>query len=74
MLDNAGPVFIFFIPLFHYFQGAKLTDPSIVYWSVYFAAVSAFCQSSNALEMHNYLTRLYERGLEVVFQVVPEPS
>lgn len=38
-----GPFFLFFIPVFYIFQGAKLTD-SVVMWSgAYYVAVSLFC-------------------------------
>ncbi|KAG6910966.1 hypothetical protein DXG01_006020 [Tephrocybe rancida] len=36
-----GPFFMFFIPIFFVFQGAKLTDPSVVYTSVYWVFISS---------------------------------
>ena len=44
---SLGPFFVFFIPIFYIFQGAKLTDPIIIACSIYFAFVSAFCKSRN---------------------------
>jgi len=35
-----GPFFLFFIPIFYIFQGAKLTDPVVVYSSIYYVVVS----------------------------------
>ncbi|THV08287.1 retinal short-chain dehydrogenase/reductase [Dendrothele bispora CBS 962.96] len=37
-----GPFFIFFTPVFFFFQGSKLTDPLVVYPSVWFVVVSVF--------------------------------
>ncbi|KAK0230484.1 retinal short-chain dehydrogenase/reductase [Armillaria fumosa] len=37
-----SPFFIFFIPIFHLFQGAKITDPIIVGWGVYYVIISLF--------------------------------
>lgn len=42
-----GPFFLFFIPVFYFFQGAKVTDPTVVLSSIYFISVSAFCMFSN---------------------------
>ncbi|KAH0587852.1 hypothetical protein H2248_006607 [Termitomyces sp. 'cryptogamus'] len=37
-----GPFFLFFIPVFYVFQGAKITDSVIVYTSIYWAIISTF--------------------------------
>ena len=42
---SLGPFFVFFIPIFYIIQGANLTDPIIIAWSIYYAFVSAFCKS-----------------------------
>lgn len=42
---SPGPFFIFFIPIFYIFQGAKVTDPIVIASSAYYALVSAFCRS-----------------------------
>ena len=42
---SLGPFFIFFIPIFYVFQGAKLTDPIIIVSSIYYVLISAFCRS-----------------------------
>ena len=42
---SLGPFFVFFIPIFYIFQGAKLTDPIVITSSTYYALVSTFCRS-----------------------------
>ncbi|KAF5333603.1 hypothetical protein D9611_002507 [Ephemerocybe angulata] len=37
-----SPFFIFFVPLFYIFQGAKVTDPGIIGLSVYWILISSF--------------------------------
>ncbi|KAG5728470.1 Short-chain dehydrogenase/reductase family 16C member 6 [Termitomyces sp. T112] len=37
-----GPFFLFFIPVFYVFQGAKITDSVVVYTSIYWAIISTF--------------------------------
>ncbi|RDB19794.1 Short-chain dehydrogenase/reductase family 16C member 6 [Hypsizygus marmoreus] len=37
-----GPFFIFFVPIFYLFQGAKFTDPVIVYSFIYWVVISLF--------------------------------
>lgn len=37
-----SPFFVFFIPLFHIFQGAKVTDTVVLGWSGYYALISLF--------------------------------
>jgi hypothetical protein len=44
---SLGPFFVFFIPIFYVFQGAKLKDPIIITSSIYYVLVSAFCGSRN---------------------------
>lgn len=34
---------MFFIPIFYIFQGNKLSDPIIIYTSIYYVLISAFC-------------------------------
>ena len=42
---SLGPFFVFLMPIFYIFQGAKLTDPIIIASSIYYVLVSAFCRS-----------------------------
>lgn len=44
LTSSKGPFFIFFIPVFYFFQGAKLTDPVIVLSAVYYVVISVFCE------------------------------
>jgi len=44
---SLGPFFVFFVPVFYIFQGAKLTDPIIITSSTYYVLISAFCRSRN---------------------------
>jgi len=37
-----SPFFVFFIPVFHVFQGARVTDPVVLGWATYYLAVSLF--------------------------------
>lgn len=37
-----SPFFVFFIPVFYWFQGAKVTDPVIVLSAIYYVAISIF--------------------------------
>ncbi|GLB34049.1 putative short-chain dehydrogenases reductases (SDR) family protein [Lyophyllum shimeji] len=37
-----GPFFVFFIPVFYIFQGAKFTDPVVVISSIYWVFISLF--------------------------------
>ncbi|EAU84355.1 retinal short-chain dehydrogenase/reductase [Coprinopsis cinerea okayama7 len=37
-----SPFFVFFIPVFYVFQGAKLTDPVIIGFGVYYVVISIF--------------------------------
>ncbi|TFK43755.1 retinal short-chain dehydrogenase/reductase [Crucibulum laeve] len=37
-----SPFFVFFIPVFYFFQGVKLTHPVIVFSSVYYVTISLF--------------------------------
>ncbi|KAF5388295.1 hypothetical protein D9615_000616 [Tricholomella constricta] len=37
-----GPFFIFFVPIFYIFQGAKVTDPIVIYSSIYWVLISLF--------------------------------
>jgi len=39
-----GPFFLFFIPIFYFFHGAKISDPSIVLSSIYFISATIFCK------------------------------
>jgi hypothetical protein len=39
-----GPFFLFFVPIFYFFHGAKVSDPSIVLSSTYFISVTIFCK------------------------------
>ena len=41
-----GPFFVAFIPIFFVFQGAKVTDPGIIGWGVYYVVLSLFCEYS----------------------------
>jgi len=43
MVNLLGPFFLFFIPVFYVFQGAKLTDRIVVLSASYYVAVSCFC-------------------------------
>jgi hypothetical protein len=42
-----SPFFVFFIPIFYIFHGAKLTDPIIITSFTYYALVSAVCKSKS---------------------------
>jgi hypothetical protein len=42
--DFPGPFFTSFIPLFYFFQGAKLTDRIVINSALYCTAVSLFCE------------------------------
>jgi hypothetical protein len=46
-----GPFFVAFIPIFFVFQGAKVTDPGIIGWGVYYVALSLFCEYSSRLKL-----------------------
>jgi short-subunit dehydrogenase len=37
-----SPFFVFFIPVFYFFQGAKLSDPIIVLSAIYYVVISIF--------------------------------
>jgi len=37
-----SPFFVFFIPIFYVFQGAKVTDPIIITSAIYYVAISIF--------------------------------
>lgn len=69
-----GPVFIFFIPVFHFFQGAKLTDPPVLYWGTYCAAISAFCEDVCRTLWNPANQSRFTRGFEVVFPAVSQPE
>lgn len=43
---RTGPFFLFLFPVFFFFQGNKLEDPSILLSSAYLVLVSLFCASS----------------------------
>lgn len=68
---------MFFIPVFHVFQGFKWTDTAVVGPAIYCVALSAFCEWSygrlkDAESLANTLCG--NRGLEVVLQIVSEPG
>lgn len=41
-----GPFFTFFIPVFNVFQGARWTEPLVVYPAIYNLSLCAFCESA----------------------------
>ena len=50
-----GPFFLFFIPVFYFFHGAKVSDLSIVLSSTYFISVTIFCELSTIMaSFHHY--------------------
>jgi hypothetical protein len=67
-----GPFFVFFIPVFYIFQGAKYTDPIVVSSAVYYAVVSSFCELSSTAVIPDSLSHMC-RVYKMVFEVVPEP-
>ena len=78
---SLGPFFVFFIPIFYIFQGAKLTDPIIITSSTYYILVSAFCRSIGAHKW-SYITdwtsgfsrwysKLYRNQGSLLFSPVP---
>ena len=67
-----GPFFLFLFPVFFFFQGNKLEDPSILVSSAYFVLVSLFC-ASYRITIHSSqnlgsLRRVFEMVLEAVSQ------
>jgi len=59
-----SPFFVFFIPIFYIFQGAKLTDPIIITSSTYYILVSAFWFS-------RWYSKLYRNQGSLLFSPVP---
>ncbi|KAF8663416.1 hypothetical protein AX16_000988 [Volvariella volvacea WC 439] len=55
-----SPFFVFFIPVFYIFQGAKYTDPVIVGSAVYYVVISAFW-------LVKWLSRLYRNQGSLLF-------
>ena len=68
-----GPFFVFFIPIFFIFQGAKVTDTSVVGFGVYYVAISLFCEflpSSSASRLDCRTLRVHSLG----FSTMEEPG
>ena len=52
-LPYAGPFFVFFIPVFYIFHGARLNDPIVVTSALFFVVISFFCeQDAIAIQMN----------------------
>jgi len=66
-----GPFFLFFIPIFYFFHGAKISDPSIVLSSIYFISATIFCKLSAIMTGYRGNTQL--RVCEMVFKTVSKP-
>ena len=63
---------MFFIPIFYVFQGNKLSDPIIIYTSIYYVLISAFC----ALSSFSFIVQKADRTFRVhkmVLETVQEP-
>lgn len=47
LINRTGPFFIVFVPIFYYFQGAKITEPVIYLPVAYYLVISLFCTCSS---------------------------
>ena len=44
LMSASGPFFLFFVPTFYVFQGAKFSDNLVVASAIYWAIITTFCK------------------------------
>jgi hypothetical protein len=74
LTQTAGPFFVFFIPVFYWFQGWPASSGPVAIPGIYCVAITAFCEHlSRAYRLAADFT-CARRGYQVVFAAVPEPG